>query len=99
MGSETLPTSARCRIKSKKPTNGISKDWTETLIADGQVQPNMYPAKFAFFPATASCANDFVVFPTGVAGTGTAANIIGNNNLYSTGCTGTVPTLNWAYNT
>jgi hypothetical protein len=85
--------------KTKKPTNGISKDWTQTLIAEGQVQPNAYPAKFQFFPATASCANDFVVFPTGVPGTGTTANIIGDNNLYTTGCTGTVPTLNWAYNT
>ena len=85
--------------KSKKPVDGLSKDWTYNVVANGQVQPNMYPAKFAFFPATASCANDFVVFPTGVPGSGTAANIVGNSNLYTGGCSGTVPSLNWAYNT
>jgi hypothetical protein len=84
--------------KNKKPTDGLSKDWTENLIATGQVQPNMYPAKFGLYPGVATCS-DFAVFPTGVAGSGTAATIVGNNNLYTTGCTGTVPSVNWAYNT
>ena len=89
----------------KKPA--LKKDWSETFIANGQVQPNMYPAKFNFFPtATASCANDFVVYPTGVVSAAGAANIIAYNQLYgtaSTGCGltdgGTVPKVNWAYNT
>ena len=59
----------------------------------------MYPSKFVFYPGTASCSSDFVVFPTGVLGTGPVANIIGNSNLYTTGCSGTVPSVNWAYNT
>lgn len=84
--------------KNKKPTNGLSKDWTQTLINGGQVQPNMYPAKFGLYPGVATCS-DFAVFPTGFAGSVTAANIVGDSNLYTPGCTGTVPTVNWAYNT
>ena len=83
--------------KSKKPVDGLKKDWTYNVIANGQVQPNMYPAKFGLYPGVATCS-DFAVFPTGVAGSGTAATIIGNNNLYTTGCTG-APSVNWAYNT
>ena len=60
----------------------------------------MYPAKFSFSTTTASCSADFVVFPTGVVGATGAANIFAYNNLYTGGCTtGTVPSVNWAYNT
>jgi hypothetical protein len=62
------------------------------------VQPNAYPAKWGASLTTASCANDFVVYPTGQVGATTAANIIAYNNLYS-GCTGTVPLTYWAFNT
>jgi hypothetical protein len=58
----------------------------------------MYPAKFPFFSNTASCT-DFVVYPTGVPGAAGAADIVGYTNLYTTGCTGTVPSVSWAYNT
>src|SRR5208282_4147639 len=81
-----------------KKKSGIKKDWTYNVLAGGQVQPNMYPAKFPVYTTTASCS-DFVVFPTGVAGTGTTANIIGNYNLYTTGCSGTAPLVSWAYST
>jgi hypothetical protein len=86
--------------KKAKPKKGkLKKDWNVNLIADGQVQPNMWPAKFSFNIFTASCS-DFVVYPTGVAGSGTAANIVAYNNLYTGGCTtGTVPSVYWAYNT
>ena len=63
------------------------------------VQPNTYPAKFSFSTATASCTSDFVVYPTGAPGATGAANIIAYNNLYTTGCTGTVPSVYWSYNT
>src|SRR5208282_1227694 len=96
-------------IKKAKPKKGkLNKDWNETLIAGGQVQPNMYPAKFSFNIFTASCSADFVVYPTGVAGAAGAANIIAYNELYGTntptetGCgsaTVTVPSVYWAYNT
>ena len=64
----------------------------------GTVQPNMWPAKFSFSTTTASCS-DFVVYPTGVAGATSAANIIAYSNLYTGGCTAPVPSVYWAYNT
>lgn len=78
---------------------GINKDWSKTLFG-GIVNPNAFPAKFSFSDTTATCAGDFVVFPTGTAGaTNTVATIIAYTNLYTTGCTGTVPTVLWEYNT
>ena len=94
--------------KKAKPKKGkLKKDWTETLLGHGQVQPNMYPGKFSFSTTVASCSGDFVVYPTGVAGATSAANIVAYNELYgtngpNTGCGSasvTVPTLYWAYNT
>jgi hypothetical protein len=83
----------------------LKNDWTETMLAGGQVQPNMYPAKYSFSTTTASCTSDFVVYPTGVAGAAAAASIIAYNELYgvtgTSGCgtTATVPSVYWAYNT
>jgi hypothetical protein len=59
----------------------------------------MYPAKFSFDSTTASCT-DFVVYNTGLAGSGTQANVVAYDNLYS-GCSGNgaVPAVYWAYNT
>jgi hypothetical protein len=94
------PRTALVKLPAKK--KGLHKDWTQTLIADGQVQPNMFPAKFSFSTTTASCSADFVVYPTGVAGGTGAANIIAYNELYgstTTGCDTTVPSVHWAYNT
>jgi len=81
--------------------DALKKDWTEGFISGGQVQPNMYPAKFSFSTTTASCSSDYVTYPTGVAGTGTAASIVAYNNLYvgTGGCETTLPTVFWAYNT
>jgi hypothetical protein len=65
----------------------------------------VYPAKFAFdVSAAPSCATDFVVYPTNLAGaTNGQASLIAYNNLYSgTGaslCNRTTPTVYWAYNT
>ena len=65
---------------------------TSTVLA------NTYPAKFGFSTATATCT-DFVVYPTGVAGTATQATVLAYNNLYEGTCTGQVPSIAWAYNT
>ena len=63
------------------------------------VQPNVFPAKFNFSTTSASCS-DFVVYPTGAAGASNAANIVAYSNLYSGYCTtGSVPAVDWAYNT
>jgi hypothetical protein len=79
--------------------------------------PLAYPAKWtANMPVnsdpgteTASCANDFVIYPTGAAGAPDTsggvgqpngqASIIAYYNLYEGGCSGTVPLVDWAYNT
>ena len=77
---------------------GLDKDWSMAM-GTGTVQPNTYPAKWSFNPYTASCANDFVVYPTGSAGATTGATIIAYSNLYS-GCpTPPRPSVYWAYNT
>jgi|CZLA01.1.fsa_nt_gi hypothetical protein len=62
------------------------------------VQPNMYPAKYSFSATTASCS-DFVIYPMGTAGATGAATIVAFSNLYTGGCSGTVPSAYWAYNT
>ena len=67
----------------------------------GTVQPNAFPAKYSFDTSGggASCS-DFIVYPTGTAGSTTQSTIVAYNNLYS-GCSGsgTVPSVYWSYNT
>jgi hypothetical protein len=81
-----------------KPITDLNQDWNEAM---GTAAPyaGTFPAKWSFSTTTASCANDFVVFPTGEAGSSSQASIIAYYNLYSGGCTGTVPETDWAYNT
>lgn len=78
----------------------IHGDWTVQLGAStASVAIGKYPAKYTFAPiGTPSCTADFVVFPVNAAGNSTQqANLIGVNNLYSGMCTGTVPTVKFAY--
>jgi hypothetical protein len=77
----------------------LQGDWFVHLGGGASgVAPDMYPAKFTFSTTAApSCANDFVVFPINVAGGSSQANLLGVNNLYSTTCSGTVPTALFAY--
>ncbi len=77
-------------------------DWKENLGSGGSVGAGNYPAKFSFLLATANCGTatqpDFVVYNTGLEGSSTQASLVAYDNLYS-GCTGTVPSGYWAYNT
>jgi hypothetical protein len=85
----------------KKPKRKIHKDWSEGLGSPpSHGLANLYPAKWSFSTTTASCANDFVVYPTTVPGSATQATVMAYNNLYS-GCSGdgAVPSVYWAYNT
>ena len=85
----------------KKPRRKIHKDWSEGLGSPpSHGLANLYPAKWSFSATTASCANDFVVYPTTVTGSATEATVMAYNNLYS-GCggDGAVPSVYWAYNT
>jgi hypothetical protein len=88
--------------KTKAKKAKIKKDWSENLGTNATVGAGQYPAKFTFSTTTASCAApgppDFVVYNTGLAGSGTQATIIAFDNLYS-GCSGIKPTAYWRYNT
>jgi hypothetical protein len=77
-------------------------DWSQNLGAAASPGRGNYPAKFAFSSSTANCGSattpDYVVYTTGVIGSGTQASVVAFDNLYS-GCGGTVPSVYWAYNT
>jgi hypothetical protein len=76
--------------------------WEENLGTNATVGAVNFPAKFSFSSGVANCASaatpDFVVYSTGLAGSGGQASLVAYDNLYA-GCTGTVPTVYWAYNT
>lgn len=77
----------------------MTKDWNEALGATTAPSYATYPAKWSFDTTSASCTNDFVIYPTGQAGSASRASIIAYYNLYTSGCSGTVPLVDWAYNT
>lgn len=91
------------------------RDWGQSLGAGGSTGAPItgvnwwpvFPAKFSFdVTATPDCTNDYVVFPTNVAGvTAGQASIIAYNNLYKGSlmafCGGMTfnPSVYWSYNT
>ena len=92
---------ADSKTSNASKNHKLKRDWTKNIGTNGTVGAGQYPGKFGFDVTTFSCANDFVVFNTGLAGApgpGGQASIIAYNNLYS-GCGGTVPSVYWAYNT
>ncbi|MGO8796178.1 MAG: hypothetical protein ACLQLC_15255 [Candidatus Sulfotelmatobacter sp.] len=80
----------------------IGGDWSEDLGSGATIGATNYPAKYGFQATTANCGSatqpDFVVYATGLTGSATQASIVAFDNLYS-GCSGTVPSIYWAYNT
>jgi hypothetical protein len=82
--------------------SGSQGAWSEDLGAGGSVGAGNYAAKYSFQITVANCAStgtpDYVVFNTGLAGSTTQASVVAYDNLYS-GCTGTKPSVYWAYNT
>lgn len=80
----------------------LIRDWAQDMGSNATVGAANYPAKFAFATATANCASapqpDFVVYSTGKHGLPGHADIVAYDNLYS-GCSGTVPSVYWAYDT
>jgi hypothetical protein len=61
--------------------------WSQSLGAGAGVGAVNFPAKFSFNSGVANCGSDYVVYSTGLAGSGTQASLIAYNNLYS-GCEG-----------
>ncbi|MFZ0136378.1 MAG: hypothetical protein WAK89_04915 [Candidatus Sulfotelmatobacter sp.] len=83
----------------QRHTHGASNNvglWSEDLGTGATMGALNYPAKYSLTTTTASCGSDFVVYPTGLAGSATQASIVAYSNLYS-GCGGTVPSVYWAY--
>jgi hypothetical protein len=94
------------RRREHKPT--FERDWGQSLGAGGSTSSPLapvYPAKFSFnINATPDCTNDYVVFPTNLAGvTGGQASIIAYNKLYAgagtSSCGVANPAVYWSYNT
>jgi len=83
-------------------SSATGPDWSQNLGANAAPGRGNFPAKFTFSSTTANCGSaatpDYVVYTTGVKGSGTQASVVGFDNLYS-GCGGTVPSVYWAYNT
>jgi len=100
--SQSAPPEATSDFWFGSPTSSknhkLKRDWSVSMGTNATVGAGQYPGKFGFDVTTYSCADDFVVFNTGLEGSGTQASIIAYNNLYS-GCGGTVPSVYWAYNT
>ena len=97
----SLPDKKKKKKKAKKSKKlAIKKDWSESLGAAGsKVGAGFFPAKFTFGTSAASCS-DYVVYNTGLAGSGAQASIIAFTNLYASGgCPTPVPKPAWAYNT
>src|SRR5258708_3727241 len=68
------------RTNNPKSHNGkqaaFHRDWNISL-GGGTTAPSMYPAKYSFdVNATPDCANDFIVYPVNVLGSGTQPNIV-----------------------
>jgi hypothetical protein len=80
----------------------FSNQRSEFLGGGASAGPGNYPAKFSFDTTTANCGDattpDYVVYSTGLTGSTGQASLVGFDNLY-TGCSGTVPSIYWTYNT
>ena len=84
------------RRRARRPS--LQTDWSEDLGPGATLGLGNYPAKFSFSLSSASCATDYAVYNTSVAGTAGQASIVAFNNLYSS-CNGGAPTYYWAYDT
>jgi hypothetical protein len=82
----------------RRRESSLNRDWTVQIASAGSGSAfGAYPAEYGVNYSIASCS-DFVAFPVDIAGSGTQANLVGFNNLYSGTCsTGTVPTVAFAY--
>jgi len=94
--------------RGHKQQDTLRTDWGMSLGIGGTAGAAKFPAKFTFdINAAPSCTNDFVIFNTSLAGSGTQATVIAFDHLYSTqggfclgnAANGTGPQVRWAYNT
>ncbi len=90
---------ARQRWRRRR-RNAIKVDWSVSL-ENGFVPAGQSPAKYGFDVTKQSCNGDYVVYGLTVT-SGTQANLVGINNLYTgavPACNGGSPWVAFAYNT
>ena len=97
----------------KESRKAFQKDWGQSLGVNGStglplagvVWYPVFPAKYSFdINANPDCNNDYVIFPTNLAGvTAGQASVIAYRNLYAGAgtpfCGVADPTIYWSYNT
>jgi hypothetical protein len=69
------------RHHPRRRRRNIKVDWAVSL-ENGFVPANQFPAKYRFDVTSESCGGDYVVFGLTIT-SGTQANIVGINNLYT----------------
>ncbi len=88
------------RRRVPRPRPRMKIDWAVSL-ENGYVAQNQFPAKYRFDVGAENCNSDFIVF--GLTGaSGTQANLVGINNLYTEAapqCNSGSPWVAFAYNT
>jgi len=83
-----------------RPPRRMKIDWAVSL-ENGYVPANQFPAKYQFGIGAEDCNSDYIVFGLTVT-SGTQANLVGINNLYTNktpACNGGSPWVAFAYNT
>ena len=89
------------RLRRHKPPRRLMKvDWAVSL-ENGYVPQNQFPAKYRFDVTAEDCNSDYVVFGLTVT-SGTQANLVGINNLYTSAsppCNSGSPWETFAFNT
>jgi hypothetical protein len=91
---------ARMGIPGLRRHRRMKIDWSVSL-ENGYVPQNQSPAKYQFGIGSEDCNSDYVLFGLTVT-SGTQANLVGINNLYTTGtspCNAGSPWVAFAYNT
>jgi hypothetical protein len=88
------------RPGAHRPPHQTHVDWAVSL-ENGYVPENQFPAKYQFDVVAENCDADYIVFGLTVT-TGTQANLVGINNLYTAAipaCNSGSPWVAFAYNT
>jgi hypothetical protein len=90
----------RSRHRERRHVRDMKIDWAVSL-ENGYVPQNQFPAKYQFGVSADSCSSDYVVYGLTVT-SGTQANLVGINNLYTGAtllCNSGSPWVSFAYNT
>ena len=90
----------RHRMRRPRPRRRTDIDWAVSL-ENGYVPQNQFPAKYQFNILAENCNSDYIVYGLTVT-SGTQANLVGINNLYTgatPSCNSGSPWVAFAYNT